>query len=932
VTNDSSHSGIAGFLERRSGTILLAFAAITLLLLIPLIALDNDDQYAGEPAGEVFDLRSVVNDRFAASTHGAPFLVEATGGDILTQAPLWELYRNEQALREADGRGELHPDGLPPQPYLFAGFNTEASRSFVGTYTIADAVQDILINDPRLSASLETASDAQVKIAVHELFANPQTAGFRNSLSIDETSERRVVEGREISYWTASSSFFVLLADNDKLGGGTFETTPGADDTTLDKEEFNRDVQELLRGDEESIRVWGIGLDATLEAIDEAQRAGIFIMLTVIAALIVVGISLRSYWAVALTGGGLAVLMIWLKGISNLAGIEGGLIIDLIVPIAMISLGVDFAVHALRRYKEERDLGYDPGRALRIGFTGVLGALVLAMLSDSVAFLSNASSGIDAVIAFGVTASIASVSSFLVLGVVVPLAMMRIDVMRTPAAGAGSVLRRLLAFLAVVVVAVMFAATVILLVAVSVALGAAVALLSIALAIGLPALVLWRRSARESPKPVVGNEPHAFNATRSSWLVAPVVGLARARRVVLPVTAVVTGIAVFFAVQLDAAFDVKDFFDSNSDFVVGVDKVDEDLGDRGGEPGTIVIEGDLTDPGALIGLQQFLDDLLVNPSVAKGADGEIDADVTVLDLLHRLTASDFATDAVDQAAGVLITDEDGDLLPDDSRQLAAAYEFMISNGVPLDESTLVYDAGRVRETLFFDPGSGLPDSTVVRVGLPGTREQAAVTAARKALTEDLEALDANPAIALTGLTGSPFTREETLRATTRTLQTSLPLAAIGVSALLFVAMRSLRFAFITIIPIGLVAAWLYAFMHLAGFSLNFVTATIGAVSIGVGIDFSIHMTERFREELRKMPDRVQALRTATAGTGVALMASAVSSIAGFAIMGFAPMPLFASYGILTATMIFLALFASLAVLPSLLIVVTPDATQERDPT
>ena len=57
-------------------------------------------------------------------------------------------------------------------------------------------------------------------------------------------------------------------------------------------------------------------------------------------------------------------------------------------------------------------------------------------------------------------------------------------------------------------------------------------------------------------------------------------------------------------------------------------------------------------------------------------------------------------------------------------------------------------------------------------------------------------------------------------------------------------------------------AWLYGLMYLAGFALNYVTATIGAVSIGVGIDYSIHMTERFREETHRASSKLQALRQA----------------------------------------------------------------------
>ena len=53
------------------------------------------------------------------------------------------------------------------------------------------------------------------------------------------------------------------------------------------------------------------------------------------------------------------------------------------------------------------------------------------------------------------------------------------------------------------------------------------------------------------------------------------------------------------------------------------------------------------------------------------------------------------------------------------------------------------------------------------------------------------------------------------------------------------------------------------------------------------------------------------------------MASAATSVLGFAIMAFAPMPMFSSYGVLTAIMIFMAAVASLLVLPSLLLLVTP---------
>jgi predicted RND superfamily exporter protein len=210
-----------------------------------------------------------------------------------------------------------------------------------------------------------------------------------------------------------------------------------------------------------------------LESEEEGQQAGVFIALTAIVALVIVGIALRSYWSVAFTSVGLAALIIWLKGISTLIGIKGGLINDLIVPIAMISLGVDFAVHAVRRYQEEKRLGNAPAIAFKVGITGVGGALVLAFASDSIAFLSNTSSGIEAVIHFGFAASIAVASAFVVLGLVVPLAVSRADE-NTVELPISSTLNRLLKLIGGLGIAVGSGFAIILMIAVSAPIGLAV--------------------------------------------------------------------------------------------------------------------------------------------------------------------------------------------------------------------------------------------------------------------------------------------------------------------------------------------------------------------------------------------------------------------------------------------------------------------------
>ena len=204
------------------------------------------------------------------------------------------------------------------------------------------------------------------------------------------------------------------------------------------------------------------------------------------------------------------------------------------------------------------------------------------------------------------------------------------------------------------------------------------------------------------------------------------------------------------------------------------------------------------------------------------------------------------------------------------------------------------------------------------VFLSGTRTEDDVSKVRNEITKLVNRYNFEEDGVTVGITGSPFSRSDQLNATTDSMRRSIPYAFIASFSIILFTLRSFRYAILTVIPIALVVVWLYGIMYLFDFSLNYVTATIGAISLGVGVDFAIHMTMRFREELSKQPSKYDALSNSISGTGVALLGSAISSVIGFAIMGFAPMPLFSTFGILTAIMICLALLSSLLTLPSLL--------------
>ena len=860
------------FLERRSGWIVTGIITATLLLLIPLIALHPDEQASTEPGGPIFDLRDLVEERFPPAIYVPSYMLESPDGpegDVLTQAALWELYQNEEALRRADERGGLSPPKLEAQPYLYRSNSPYTQLPIHGIYSVADGVQDVL---NRMGKDLEHASDDEVKLALHLMFLeNSPTFSLRESLSggASFTSEQSETIGN-YRRWRSPAIIIFVNADNNRLGGGPLTLNIGGDETAIQREHLGRNVQSILRGEERNYRLWGIAIDPNLESQDEGRTAIPFILATALAALAVTGISLRSWRAVFITAAGLTMLILWLKGISNLLGLKGGLVVELIVPIAMISLGVDFAIHALHRYREERRNGFGAGPAFRVGFAGVAGALVLAMLTDGAAFLSNAVSGIESITGFGIAAAIAVASSFVIMGIFVPLIFMRLDARRETVNEAAG-----------------------------------------------PAAQATPSDQKDS------------RTRRSLGAERAVAGVARRRLVVLPIAVALTGAALIFAIRLEAQLDARDFFVNDSDVVVGLDKFDQHLGANQGEPGIIYIEGDLSASESLEALRELQSRLKNNPHVAKGADGDptLYRSWTIFELMEHLMGSDYALAQMELITHMTVTDADGDMMPDTPPQIRAAFGYIAEHGIPLSESTWALTPAQVQGAFFHDPNGHDPDALQIRIGLPGTREQSLVSRGRQAVRTDLQALEVVPSISATGVTGSAFTRAASLDAAVRSLLISLPIAVASCFLITAVLMRSARYALVTIIPIGLVVTWLYAMMHLMGFHLNFVTATIGAVSIGVGVDFSIHMTQRFREEMGRVGDRMHAMERTARGTGTALMASAGSSICGFAIMALAPMPMFSTYGILTAVMVFMAAAAALLVLPSLLLLVTPEPRQ-----
>ena len=128
-------------------------------------------------------------------------------------------------------------------------------------------------------------------------------------------------------------------------------------------------------------------------------------------------------------------------------------------------------------------------------------------------------------------------------------------------------------------------------------------------------------------------------------------------------------------------------------------------------------------------------------------------------------------------------------------------------------------------------------------------------------------------------------------------------------------------AIVTTTPIFLVIIWLYGMIEVAGYGLNMVTVAIAAMSLGVGIDYVIHVVERFREEQENGHDNLKAIEIVGGASGLALFGSALSDIGGFLVITQSSMGFFSTFGLFCAIMIGLSLIASMILTPALIGVV-----------
>jgi len=649
-----------------------------------------------------------------------------------------------------------------------------------------------------------------------------------------------------------------------------------------------------------------VGQAVNVEVNRELQNSGGLIFAMGIVIIILLYASLRRWSDVAIVSMALGGALLWMQGlIGHASTLFGWLGIDIIsrsqfsnlLPILVLALGIDDSLHALHRYKEERSLGRSSLDAGEITVKRVGRAIMLTSLTTMAAFGANLFSDVAALRSFGIEAALGVLAAFLLTGLWAPLVRVSFDE--------------------------------------------------------------WMENRGKNTAP-----PVSQNLKRKEILQKIAVNSGTGSRpiIIASLCLILTLPAAWGMMQLEGDFSVEDFLDKDSDFAFGVEVVNDRFSDEG-EPAMLLLEGDVADPEVFAAIDEFrinanqrtegvddkmtrkpdgsvgmlaIDEFVINASAAMINDPTVfwnhgfnESGCSTKGILEAADFSDrdcivffYGVLTLEGIPGTQVPSSLIDLYISPSEEPDPERVWLSKNGDPITYDLMLIRFGITSPEDFPSMGPGIEE--IKRNLKPlldlssGTWEESGETQEDKPLTWVM-------------LTGKPVIRFVASDKMQSEMQSSLFLGSIFVLITLSIGFRSVKQAMISLAPILLVVVWLYGLIFALGYSLNIVTVTIATISLGVGIDYCIHVTERYREEREKGANHRQALHGVGGACALALVGSAVSDIAGFSIIATSSMGLFNTFGLFSAMMIMLSLIASMMITTAALGLIEPTAksTQEE---
>lgn len=597
--------------------------------------------------------------------------------------------------------------------------------------------------------------------------------------------------------------------------------------------------------------------------------------LAIVFVLIALVVAYRDPLDILLGLFGIGAVLAWTFGFMGWTGINFNQIF-IAVPVLLIGLSIDYAIHIFMRHREERmqDAGAGPRGSMRTALVGVGIALLYVTATTVIGFLSNLTSPVPPIREFGIVSSAGITAALLVFGLLMPAIKVELD-------------------------------------------------------------ELLEGYGFDRRKRAFGTGGGAFSRALS-------VGAAAARKspyLVIVLALLISAGGGYGATKVDTSFEQSDF--------IAEDPADwmNDLPEPFA-PGTYTAKANL---------EYVNDNFVRQDSQAQILIRNDGGGITQADTLERIDAAERSAADKSDVTQTLSNGEARIETPLTVMKAVAAENESFNesftaadqngDGVPDQNLEALYDdlfevaPDRAAGVIHRADGEYVAMRMVISVQGDASGEE--VTDAMRSVADELEG-DGLTATATGSAVLNKIVQDQLLRTVVESLIITLVATFVFLMAAYRITEGSATLGAVTLLPVAFSVTWILGTMWQLGISFNVITGMITSLTVGLGVAYSIHLSERYNQELARTGEIWTAMERAVTGTGGALLGSAATTVGGFGVLVFAILPPLQQFGIITGLTIIYAFLASVLVLPSLLAVWTkyagpdgvfpaPDADDDDEP-
>jgi len=378
---------VGDLIVNHSKTVVVVFLLVTVVFVGGLGSISSESgqqQFIEDlPSFQAIeDINENFGDSFSEETTSTTLIQEST--NVLSRGALIDMLETRNRIVET---GSLRVS------------DTSTTAETIATTLDANATTP----DEQLRA-VERATPSEIDAAVRE--ADETNPGFSSQLSDDFN--------RQSASATATQG---SVSHRAGPGEGAATGPGGASEFPPNKEDR---IERLVQDDSSSIWVQGTPPNTT------GITTSVVLPSALVLIMLFLTVAYRDVVDVLIGLFAIVLMLVWTFGFIGLVGIPFAVLLIAVPPI-LIAIGIDFGIHSINRYREERVKGTGISESMTITTDQVTVAFFIVVGTSAIGFLSNVASSFPPTRDFGITAAAGIVFTFLIFGIFVPALKVTVD-------------------------------------------------------------------------------------------------------------------------------------------------------------------------------------------------------------------------------------------------------------------------------------------------------------------------------------------------------------------------------------------------------------------------------------------------------------------------------------------------------------------------